>query len=316
MCSGVLQCSVASKQVLIRGLWHPHPLPPSTWRPGPHISWDGRGVGEKLVFPKNKYVRADSQTLLCIFFKDDFFIWNFFFWSLLNLLLYCLCFGFFGPKACGILGPRPGIEPAPSALKGGLLTLECQGKSLLGILIACVCLGAQCPALCDPMDCSPPGFSVMGILQARILEWVVMPSSRASSQSRDRTQFSHVVGGFFTIWATRNNDLRILLTCKLLFGRTGLRPEILYSSKFLGDASAAADGLGTTIWVAGPRGSLYPLLGDCLMDPDPSQTVLFPNQNNEAIDGTPGEYHTSPGALTFTISFHSHSKPVKDCYSF
>ena len=41
--------------------------------------------------------------------------------------------------------------------------------------------------LCDPMDCSPPGFSVHGILQARILEWVAMPSSTGSSQPRDLT---------------------------------------------------------------------------------------------------------------------------------
>ena len=44
--------------------------------------------------------------------------------------------------------------------------------------------------LCDPMDCSPPGVSVHGILQARILEWVAMPSSRGSSQPRDQTQVS------------------------------------------------------------------------------------------------------------------------------
>ena len=44
------------------------------------------------------------------------------------------------------------------------------------------------PTLWDPMDCSPPGASVHGILQARILEWVAMPSSRGSSQPRDRTQ--------------------------------------------------------------------------------------------------------------------------------
>ena len=41
-----------------------------------------------------------------------------------------------------------------------------------------------CPTFCDPMDYSPPGFSVCGILQARILEWVAMPFSRESSQSR------------------------------------------------------------------------------------------------------------------------------------
>ena len=48
----------------------------------------------------------------------------------------------------------------------------------------------SCPTLCNPMACSPPGFSVHGILQARILEWVAMPSSRGSSWSRDQTQAS------------------------------------------------------------------------------------------------------------------------------
>ena len=43
----------------------------------------------------------------------------------------------------------------------------------------------------------------MGILQARILEWVAVPSSRGSSQPRDRTQVSLIAGGFFTVWATR-----------------------------------------------------------------------------------------------------------------
>ena len=44
-----------------------------------------------------------------------------------------------------------------------------------------------------------------GILQARILEWVAMPSSRGSSQPRNRTQVSHTAGRFFTIWATRED---------------------------------------------------------------------------------------------------------------
>ena len=46
--------------------------------------------------------------------------------------------------------------------------------------------------LCDPMDCSPPGSSVHGILQARILEWVATPSSRTSSQARGQTHNSYV----------------------------------------------------------------------------------------------------------------------------
>ena len=50
----------------------------------------------------------------------------------------------------------------------------------------------SCPTQCNPLDCSPPGSSVHGILQARILEWVAMPSSRGSSRPRDRTRESPV----------------------------------------------------------------------------------------------------------------------------
>ena len=72
------------------------------------------------------------------------------------------------------------------------------------------CLVAQsCPTLCDPIDCSPPSSSVHGILQARILEWVAMPSSRGSSEPRDWTQVSCVAGGFFTISATREVQISI-----------------------------------------------------------------------------------------------------------
>ena len=56
-----------------------------------------------------------------------------------------------------------------------------------------VCAHAQlCLTLCNPMDCSPPGSSVRGISQARILEWVAIPFSRGSSRPRDRTHISCV----------------------------------------------------------------------------------------------------------------------------
>ena len=58
-----------------------------------------------------------------------------------------------------------------------------------------------CLTLCDLtdlMDCRLQGFSVHGILQARILAWVAIPFSRGSSQPRDRTQVSLIAGGFFT----------------------------------------------------------------------------------------------------------------------
>ena len=55
--------------------------------------------------------------------------------------------------------------------------------------------------LCDPMDCNPPAFSVLGILQAKILEWVAIPSSRGSSQPRDQTHISPIpcIARFVTI---------------------------------------------------------------------------------------------------------------------
>ena len=51
--------------------------------------------------------------------------------------------------------------------------------------------------LCDPMDCSLPGSSVHGIFQARVLEWGAIAFSRGSSQPRDRTRVSHIVGRCF-----------------------------------------------------------------------------------------------------------------------
>ena len=56
----------------------------------------------------------------------------------------------------------------------------------------------SCPTLCDPMDCSPPGSSVHGIFQARILKWVSIPFTKGSSQPRDQTDVSSIAGRFFT----------------------------------------------------------------------------------------------------------------------
>ena len=63
----------------------------------------------------------------------------------------------------------------------------------------CVLVTQVCSTLCDPMDCSLPGFSVHEILQTRILEWVAMPFARGSSQPKDQTQVSCTAGRFFTI---------------------------------------------------------------------------------------------------------------------
>ena len=70
---------------------------------------------------------------------------------------------------------------------------------LVKVLVAQLCL-----TLCNPMNCNPPGSSVHGILQARILEWVAILFSRGSSWPRDWTQVSCTTGRFLTIWATRD----------------------------------------------------------------------------------------------------------------
>ena len=75
------------------------------------------------------------------------------------------------------VGAGPGRDHAPSRV-----TQDENCKPYVNIYIT-----DSCPTVCDPIDCSPAGSS-MGILQARILVWVVLLSSRGSSQPRDRTQ--------------------------------------------------------------------------------------------------------------------------------
>ena len=66
-------------------------------------------------------------------------------------------------------------------------------------MYACVLHAQSCLTLCDPMDYTPPGSSVHGILQARTLEWVSISSSRGSSWPKDWTESPEVAGKFFTL---------------------------------------------------------------------------------------------------------------------
>ena len=108
--------------------------------------------------------------------------------------------------------PDPGIKPQSPALQAESLLLSHQGSPC-----TCVCVYIYmyvylywnasavsewklllCQTPCDPMD-----YTVHGILQARILEWVDFPFSRGSSWPRDRTWVSCIAGRFFTLWVTR-----------------------------------------------------------------------------------------------------------------
>ena len=72
--------------------------------------------------------------------------------------------------------------------------------------ICYMCMLSHVWVFCDPRDCTPPGSSVHGTSQARILGWIAISWSRGSSQPRDRTHISCIsciAGGFFTIWTNR-----------------------------------------------------------------------------------------------------------------
>ena len=68
-----------------------------------------------------------------------------------------------------------------------------------------------CLTLCNSLNCSLPGSSVHGILQARILEWVAMPFSKGSSWPRNQTAVSLIAGRFFAIWAIKGSAYAWLL---------------------------------------------------------------------------------------------------------
>ena len=83
-----------------------------------------------------------------------------------------------------------------------------------------------CPILCEPMDCSLPDSSIHGIFQARILEWVAISFSRRSSQPREWTQVSHIVGRCFTVWATRE-DHNIIIPLLSIPGHCYFSPVVI-----------------------------------------------------------------------------------------
>ena len=100
--------------------------------------------------------------------------------------------GEMGWACAGLRGPRPA---------GSLRLAEGTGAPLGRLsqrALSEVKLAQSCPTLCDPMDCSPPGSSVHGVLQARTLEWAAIPISRGSSPPRGQARGSCMAGGFFT----------------------------------------------------------------------------------------------------------------------
>ena len=82
------------------------------------------------------------------------------------------------------------------------------------IAVCCAQSLELCPTLCNSTDHCPTGFSVCGIIPARILEWVAIPYSRRSSQPRDRTYISYIGGQLLYHWATSEVPISLYLSSK------------------------------------------------------------------------------------------------------
>ena len=171
------------------------------------------GPEESLIMTYDHVIHSSSQQVLI---KDQLATvdpWTTWVW----IVLWAHWLGIFFQEICTTAARHDRVESANVELRVGragcqvigrfsiartqlLQSLHCSRVSWMGA--GTMCLVTQlCPTLCDPMDCSPPGSSVHGILQARILEWVAISFSRGSSPPRDQTQVSCVScieGGFFT----------------------------------------------------------------------------------------------------------------------
>ena len=90
---------------------------------------------------------------------------------------------------------RPRDQTQVSRIAGGYFTI-CATREAPEVKVL---VALSCPTLCHPMDCSLPGSSVHGILQARILQWVAIPFSRRSSRPWDQTQVSCIAGRSFSV---------------------------------------------------------------------------------------------------------------------
>ena len=122
-------------------------------------------------------VLSFHQSDFHIYFFLRFFQCGPFLKSLLNLLQYCFCFmiWFFGHEACGILAPRPGIEPAPPALEGEVLTTGPPGKSLVICFSLFLKLGAR--------ECGPSRSNFLHRLSCPVLYILYIPPSACQIQS-------------------------------------------------------------------------------------------------------------------------------------
>ena len=156
-----------------------------------------------------------------------------------NPMVKTPCFHYQGP--CSIPGQRTKIPQAARHSQKAYTMKVTFSINVYNIepfhypMCVCVCVCARarvcksllsCPTLCDPMDGSSSDSSVHGILQARILEWVAMPSSRGSSQPRDRTRIS------LSLWRWQAGSLPLVPLGKPLIIQESAQKVLQPNSKY------------------------------------------------------------------------------------
>ena len=131
---------------------------------------------------------------------------------------------------------RLGLFPSSLMLPLGCVTHNAVRFLEMGFLLihAHVKVVQSCPTLCDPMD-----YTVHGILQARILEWVAFPFSRGSFWPRNRTRVSCIAGGFFIIWITREALFTFVLNSAFMYPRYW----VTYNNRWMVPTGLLATGL-------------------------------------------------------------------------
>ena len=113
-------------------------------------------------------------------------------------------------QLCGVQYIHIAMQPLPPSIPATFLSSQTENPHLLNpnhsasLQVLSICLKVKvlvtqsCLSLCSPVDCSPPGSSVQGILQARILEWLLFPSSGHLPDPGIKPVSSMLAGGFFT----------------------------------------------------------------------------------------------------------------------
>ena len=166
------------------------------------------------------------------------------------------------------------------------------------------------------MDCSLLGFSVHGIFQARVLEWVAISFSRKSSQPWDRTQVSCIVGRRFTVWATGE------VTAKQSVPRSSVGKESAYNAgdpgliPESGRSAGERDRLPTPVFLGFPCGSAGKestkestrSVGDLGSIPElgrvPGEGKDYPLQNSGLVNSIDCIVHGATKSRTWLSDFH------------